>query len=61
MQDSKLASMVTGCFSKSAFASLIGIPVVITSSGTRIKIWTINAVIKNYKSIIKERKRNMIK
>ena len=53
--------MVTGSFSMSAFASLIGIPVVITSSGTRIKIWTINAVIKNYKSIIKERKRNMIK
>ena len=30
--------MVTGSFSMSAFASLIGIPVVITSSGTRIKI-----------------------
>ena len=57
MQDSKLASVVTGCFSLSAFASLMGIPVVITSSATRIKIWTINAVIKKYKPITKERKK----
>ena len=50
---------VTGCVSISAFASLFGIPVGITSSAAAIKISVTTAEIKNYKSIITKRKRNV--
>ena len=49
-----LASAVTGCISISAFASLLGIPIGITSSAIALKICSINAGIKKYKSIIKK-------
>ena len=48
-----LASTVTGSISISAFASLVGIPIGITSSAIRLKICAITAGIKKYKSIIK--------
>ena len=53
-----LASAVTGCVSIFAFASLVGIPIGITSSAVGIKIFTITAEIKNYKSIIKKKKKD---
>ena len=56
-----LASRITGCVSISAFALLVGIPIGITSSAIGLKICAITAGIKNYKSIIKKRKRSMIK
>ena len=52
-----LASTITGCISISAFASLIGIPIGITSSAIGLKICAITAGIKKYKSIIKKKKR----
>ena len=52
-----LFSTVTGCVSISAFASLVAIPVGITSSTLRIKICTIIAAIKKYKSVIKKKKK----
>ena len=52
-----LFSAVTGCVSISAFASLVAIPVGITSSTLRIKICAIIAAIKKYKSIIKKKKK----
>ena len=52
-----LASTVTGCISISAFASLICIPVGITSSAVGINICAITAGIKKYKSIIKKKKK----
>ena len=51
-----LASTVTeciGCISISAFASLIGISIGITSSEMGLKICAITAGIKKYKSVIK--------
>ena len=39
------------------FASLLGIPIKITSSAIRLKMCTITARIKNYKSIIKKKKK----
>ena len=39
-------STVTGCVSISAFASLVGIPIVITSSAIILKICAITAGIK---------------
>ena len=53
-----LASAVTGCILISAFASLLGIPVGITSSAIGLKIFAIVAGIKKYKSITKEKKKN---
>ena len=41
-------STVTGCVSISAFASLVGIPIVITSSAIILKICAITAGIKKY-------------
>ena len=38
-----LASTITGCISISPFASLIGIPIGITSSAIGLKIYAINA------------------
>ena len=46
-----LASTITECISISDFASLIGIPIGITSSGNRLKIFPITPGIKKYKSI----------
>ena len=45
-----LGSTITG------FASLVGIPIGITSSGFALKICVITAAIKKYESIIKKKK-----
>ena len=50
-----LASIVTGCVSIFAFASLVCIPISSTSSVVGLKICAITAEIKKYKSMI-ERK-----
>ena len=52
-----LASTITGCISISAFASLIGIPIGITSSAIGLKICAITARIKKYKSMIIKKKK----
>ena len=49
-----LVSTVTGYVSISAFASLVCVPVGITTSAVGIKICVIIAGIKKYKSIIKK-------
>ena len=54
-----LASTVTGCIWISAFASLFGIPIGITSSAIGLKICAITAGVKNYE--LRKRKRSMIK
>ena len=48
------------CVSISAFASLIGIAAGIASSAVGIKICTIAAIIKKYKSITKKKDANRI-
>ena len=53
-----LVSTVTGCVSISAFASLVCVPVGITSSTVGIKSCAITAGIKKYKSIIKKKREN---
>ena len=50
-------STITGCVSISAFSSLAGIPVGITSSAIGLKICAITAGIKRYKSIIKKKRK----
>ena len=50
-----LTSTITGCVSISSFASLVGIPIGITSSANGLKICAITAEIKKYKSIIKKK------
>ena len=52
-----LVSTITGCVSIFAFASLIGIPIGITSFAIGLKICAITAGIKKYKSIIKKKKK----
>ena len=52
-----LSSTVTGCVSISAFASLVCLPVGITSSAVGISICAIIAGIKKYKSISKKKKK----
>ena len=52
-----LASTITGCISISAFASLLGIPIGITSSAIGLKICAIAAGFKTYKSIIEKKKK----
>ena len=52
-----LVSTVTGCVSISAFASLVCVPVGITSSAIGIKICAITAGLKKCKSIIKKKKK----
>ena len=47
-----LVSTVTGCVSVSAFASLVCVPVGISSFAVGIKMCTITVGIKKYKSII---------
>ena len=46
---------ITECVSISDFASLVGIPIGITSSAIGLKICVITAEIKKYKSIIKKK------
>ena len=53
-----LASVVTACVLISAFASLVGIPIGITSSVVEFKICVITAGIKKHKSITKKMKKN---
>ena len=53
-------SKITSCVSISAFASLVGIPIGITSSIIEFKICAISAGIKNNKLIIKKKKKSMI-
>ena len=52
-----LASTITCCFSISVFISLIGIPIGITSTAIGLKICTVTAGIKKYKTIIKKKKK----
>ena len=50
-------SVVSGCVSISAFASLVGVPVGISSFVVGLKIYAIAAEIKNFQYII-NKKRN---
>ena len=50
-------STITGCNSISAFASLAGISIGITSFVIGLKIWVISTGIKNYKSLINKKKK----
>ena len=52
-----LASRITGCLSVSAFTSLIGIPLGITSSAIGLKLCARPAAIKKHISIIKKKKK----
>ena len=52
-----LVSTVTGCVSISVFASLVYVPVGITNSAVGINYCAITAGIKQYKSIIKKKKK----
>ena len=52
-----LATTITRCISISAFASLLGIPIEITSSAIGLKIFSITAGTKKCKSIIKKKKK----
>ena len=52
-----LASTITGCISISAFTSLIGIPVGISSSAIGLKNCAVTAAVKKYKSIIKKKEK----
>ena len=52
-----LASKITGCISISTFASLVGILIGIMSSAIGLEICAITVGIKNYKSIIKKKKK----
>ena len=47
----------TGCDSISVFASLVCVPVAITTSAVGLKICAIAAGIKKYKSVIKKKKK----
>ena len=53
-----LLSTVTGCVSISAYASLVCVPIGITNSVVGTNICAITAVIKQYKSIIKKKKKH---
>ena len=50
-------STITGYVSISAFASLVGSPIEITSSAVGLKICAITAGIKKYESIIKKKEK----
>ena len=56
-----IISTITECVSISTFASLVSFPIGIKSYATGLKICVITAGIKEYKSINKKRKINMIK
>ena len=53
-----IASAITGCVSISSFASLLGIPIGITSSVIVVMICAITAGIKKRKSVIKKKKKH---
>ena len=53
-----VTSIITGCFSISTFASLTGIPIVITNSAIGLKICVITVGIKKYKLTIKKKSMN---
>ena len=53
-----LGSTITECVSISAFSSIVGIPVQITSSAIWLKICAITAGIQKYKSRIKKKTEN---
>ena len=50
-------STITGCVSIATFASLVGVPIRITSYSIGLKICVKTTVIKKYKSIIKKKKK----
>ena len=52
-----LPSAITGCILVFAFASLLGIPIVIASSAIGLKICAITTGIREYNSIIKKKKK----
>ena len=52
-----IAFTITGCVSISSFASLVDIPIGITSSAIELRISAITAEIKSCKSIIKKKKK----
>ena len=52
-----LVSIIKGCFSTSAFASLFGVPVGISNSAIGLEICTITAGFKKYKLITKKKKK----
>ena len=52
-----LASTITECISIPTFASLLGIPIGITSSAIGLKNCVITAGIKNYNAIIKKKQK----
>ena len=56
-----LGSTITGCVSLSAFISLFGIPIGITSSAIGLNICAITAAIKKYKLIIKKKEKKHYK
>ena len=55
-----LASAVTGCVSISAFTSLLGISIAITSSAIGLKTCAITAEIKKYKLIGRKNKKKHV-
>ena len=54
-----LISTVTGCVSIFVFASLVGIPMGITSTAVELKICVITAGIKTYELIIKKKEKEL--
>ena len=58
---SLLVSTITRCVSISVVASLVCVPVGITSSAIGIKIYAITSGVKKYKSIIKKKKKKHCK
>ena len=50
--------VVSGCVSISAFASLVGVPVGISSFAVGLKIYAITAEIKNFQYIINKKRKN---
>ena len=56
-----LTSAFRGCISISVFASLVAIPLRTTSTSIRLKICVITATIKKCESIVKKRRKSMIK
>ena len=52
-----LISTITGCIFISAFASLVGIPIAIMNSAVGLTSCVLTAASKNYKSIIKKKKK----
>ena len=55
-----VTSSITGCVYIFAFASLVRIPIGITSSEIGLKICVITAGIKKYKSLIKKKKKSKV-